>query len=285
MASIILVAESGSDINPELAKRYGIRVVPMHVTFDKETLDDGSFPAEQICDYYRKTKKLPKTSCSTPADFIQMFDRIHEQEPEAQILYLAYSSVTTASYQSALLAAEGRDYVTALDTKQVSAGQAAVVVTVAEALQAQPQMPLPDAVALAKSVIARAQMCFLPDNLEFLRAGGRVSNVAYLGSRILNLHPCIEILDGKLVATKKYRGKMEKLADQLIREYTEKYRLEKDCLWLIYTAGLPETVRQSAARAVEDCGFRRAEWLQAGGVITTHGGPAAFGLAGLSKKI
>ena len=132
-------------------------------------------------------------------------------------------------------------------------------------------------------MIARAKMCFLPDNLEFLRAGGRVSNVAFLGSRILNIHPCIEILDGKLVATKKYRGKMTKVAAQLIREYAENYHLKKDCLWLVYTIGLSDAVRQGVTAAAEECGFKKLQWIQAAGVITTHGGPAAFGLAGFSE--
>ena len=33
MPRIILVAETGSDIPPEIAKAYGICMVPMHVTF------------------------------------------------------------------------------------------------------------------------------------------------------------------------------------------------------------------------------------------------------------
>lgn len=283
MNSIILVAESGSDITKELAAQYGIRIVPMHVTFDNETLDDGSFPAEQIPEYYHQTGKLPKTSGSTPGDFIKVFDEIHEQYPDAQILFLAYSSVTTCSYQSALIAAENREYVTAVDTKQVSVGQAAAVIEVAEALKANPQMTLAEAVAKAEEAIAHAKMCFLPDNLEFLRAGGRVSNAAYLGSRILSLHPCIEILDGKLIATKKYRGKMVKVAAQLVRDYVASYHLRKDCLWLVKIVGLQDDVIQSVEQAAAECGFEKVRWIKAHGVITTHGGPAAFGLAGMSE--
>ena len=127
-------------------------------------------------------------------------------------------------------------------------------------------------------------MCFLPDNLEFLRAGGRVSNVAFLGSRILNLHPCIEILEGKLVATKKYRGNMTKVAARLIHDYAEHYNLKRDCLWLVYTTGLKDDVRQSVEAAAKECGFEKLQWIQANGVITTHGGPAAFGMAGFAKE-
>ena len=283
MSSIILVAESGSDITKEIAAKYHIEIVPMHVNFGEETTDDGTFPAQQIVDYYRTTGALPKTSGSTPEDFEIMFDKIHAEHPEAQILYLAYSAITTCSYQSAIIAAEDRDYVTAIDTKQVSAGQGIIVAAMAQELEKNPDMTIEEAVAIANGLIEKAKMCFLPDNLEFLRAGGRVSNAAYLGSRILNIHPCIEILDGKLTATKKYRGKMTKVARDLIKEYAINYNLDTKELWLIYTVGLSDEVKETIAATLKECGFDNVEWVLAHGVITTHGGPAAFGIAGFEK--
>ncbi len=283
MKKIILVAETGSDITPEMAENLGIELVPMHVSFDTETMDDASFPAEKIVEFYKETGKLPKTSGSTPEDFIIKFDEIHEKYPEAQILYLAYSAITTCSFQSANIAAEDRDYITAIDTKQVSVGQGNIVCKIAEALNENPDMELSEAVDLANDLINRAKMCFTPANLEFLRAGGRVSNVAYLGASILGLHPCIELLDGKLTATKKYRGKMSKVAAQLITEYAENYKLDrKEKLWIIYTVGLSDEVKEVIKETAKSCGFETLEWVQAAGVITTHGGPAAFGIAGFS---
>ena len=284
MKPIILIAETGSDISPELAAEYQIRLVPMHVTFEDRTLDDGAFPVEDVCSYYQTTKKTPKTSGSTPEDFNAVLDRIHAEEPEAQILHLAYSAVTTCSYQSCVIASEGRDYVTCFDTKHVSVGQAAVVIAVAQALRERPEMSLEETLEVTKDLSARARMCFLPDNLDFLRAGGRVSNVACLGSRILSLHPCIELLDGRLMATRKYRGRMEKVAAELIEEYAAKNDLDRDLLWGVYTVGLEDSVRRSAEAAAEKCGFRQMRWIRAGCVITTHGGPAAFGIAGFAKK-
>lgn len=283
MSKIILVAESGSDITKEYAERYNIQVVPMHVNFDDETFDDGAFPVQKIVDYYKETGKLPKTSGSVPEDFNKTFDEIHAKWPEAHILYIAYSAITTVSYQSALIASEDRDYVTCIDTKQVSVGQAAIVVGVAEFLEKNPEASLEEAVKETNRLIEKAKMCFMPDNLEFLRAGGRVSNAAYLGARILNLHPCIEILDGKLTATKKYRGKIKKVAEQMIRDYAESYKLGKDVLWLIYTIGLTDEVRNVLETTARELGFKELRWVQAHGVITTHGGPAAFGIAGFSE--
>ncbi len=283
MKNIILVAESGSDITPELAAKYNIYVPPMHVNFGEETWDDGTFPAQRIVDYYREGGKLPKTSGCTPGDFIKVFDEIHELYPEAQILYLAYSAVTTCSYQSAVIAADDRDYITIMDTKQVSIGQCAIVIAVAKELEANPDITMDELVKKAEEYIARANMCFAPDNLEFLRAGGRVSNVAFLGAQLLNLHPCIEILDGKLTATKKYRGKMTKVAASLVKDYAEKYNLDRKQLWLVHTVGIADEVKTSAEKAAKEEGFEEIIWIQCNGVITTHGGPKAFGLAGFSK--
>ena len=283
MKKIVLVAETGSDITSELAEEYGIVIVPMHVTFGNETLDDGSFPAEKIPEYYQKTGTLPKTSGCNPSDFISVFDRIYDENPEAQILYLAYSAITTCSYQSAQLASADREYVTSIDTKQVSVGQCAVVIAVAEYLRAHADADMDEVVDYTMKVIEKARMCFIPDNLAFLRAGGRVSNAAYLGATLLNLHPTIEILDGKLVATKKYRGKMSRVCAKLLKEYTEQYDLDKKQLYLVTTVGLSDEVKQSVSDAITELGFESACWIQAHGVITTHGGPAAFGLAGFTK--
>lgn len=284
MYPIILMAETGSDITPELALKYGIHMVPMHVAFDSETKDDGSFPPEEIRNFYQETGRLPKTSGSMPDDFEKAFDEVHEKYPDGRILYLAYSAVTTCSYQSALIAAGERDYVTAIDTRQVSVGQAAVVAAVAEALKKNPEMTIEEAADMARELIDRARMCFVPDNLEFLRAGGRVSNAAYLGSRILNIHPCIEIREGRLMAAKKYRGRMGKLAARLIHEYAEEYKLDRERLWIVYTVGLKDEIKEIAGQAAAECGFKEVIWIQAGGVITTHGGPGAFGIAGFSER-
>ena len=74
--NIILLAETGSDITPEIAAKYGIFIVPMHVQLGDVTKDDGSFPPEEVCEYYEKSGKVPKTSGSTPEDFEIILNRI-----------------------------------------------------------------------------------------------------------------------------------------------------------------------------------------------------------------
>lgn len=285
MKKIVIVAETGSDITKELAEKYEIELVPMHVTFGDETVDDGTFPAERIPDYYRETGKLPKTSGCNPGDFLSLFERLDHQYPEAQILYLAYSAMTTCSYQSAQIASSDRTNLISIDTQQVSVGQGAIVIAVAKYLQKHPETTINDLIDYAKQMIERARMCFVPDNLEFLKAGGRVSNVAYLGAMLLNLHPVIEIIDGKLVATRKYRGKMSRVCAKLLKDYTEEYNIDpQSTLYFVTTVGLSDEVKNAVKQTAAELGYNDIEWILAHGVITTHGGPAAFGFSGFTKE-
>ena len=127
---ILITAETGSDISREMAEELGIQLIPMHVSLGNETLDDGTFPPEDVCAYYDKTGKCPTTSGSTPYDFETVYDQLFAEDPDLQILHLAYSAVTTCSYHSCELAIEGKPYagnVRIVDTKHVSVGQCAVV--------------------------------------------------------------------------------------------------------------------------------------------------------------
>lgn len=282
MSELIILAETGSDIPKETAAEYGIELVPMHVTFGDETRDDGTFPAEEIYGYYERTGKLPKTSGCVPEDFTKVFGEIREKYPGSHILYLAYSAVTTCSYQSAKIAIDTGhvEGVTCVDTKQVSAGQYAVVVKMAELLKEHPEWTPKEAAERAVSLSKEVKMSFVPDTLEFLRAGGRVSNAAALAGSLLKLHPCIEILDGYLQATKKYRGNMGKIVPKLVKEYIAEQKLSLDEIYLIWAPGLAEETKKAAEAAAREAGVKKITWVRTGGVITCHGGPGAFGVVG-----
>lgn len=284
---IILSAETGSDTPVELAKELGILLIPMHVSLGDVTLDDGTFPAEDVCAYYDRTGKCPTTSGSTPYDFESVYDALFEANPEAQVLHLAYSAVTTCSYHSAELAIEDKPYasrVKLVDTKHVSVGQCAVVLATAQWLKNHPEATLEEAAAAAEAIAEETKMCFIPRNLDYLRAGGRCSNATALVGNLLKLHPCIEIIDGKLIAGKKYRGDLAKLAPTLLKEFSAKHELVKDHLYLIHTPYMDEEVRTALDAEAAALGFQKVTWVRTGCVITCHGGPGAFGIVGVSGK-
>ncbi|MBR4039696.1 MAG: DegV family EDD domain-containing protein [Clostridia bacterium] len=282
MNPILLMAESGSDITPELAAKYGVTIVPMHVAFGGETRDDGSFPVTEMFAHYAKTRDLPRTSGCMPHDFEVVFERLDQQQPKRPILHLAYSACTTCSMQSGIIAAEGRENIRFVDTKQVSAAQGAVVIAVADYLKENSDATLDQAAEKAEEIAKTVRMGFFPGDLDYLRAGGRVSNAAYLGAKLLSLHPLIEILDGKLLSTKKYRGSMAKVVTKLVSEYTENLDPAKP-LYLIYGAGLDEKIMRDVENIAREKGFERFSWVQTGCVIAAHSGPGAFGIVGFAK--
>ena len=283
MSKYVLLVETGSDIPVEFAERYGIYTVPMHVSFGEETKDDGSFPIDDIYRFFDQTKTLTKTSGCTVGDFEKIYDEIRAAHPDKHIIHLAYSAVTTCSYQSAVIAAEGREGITSIDTKHVSAGQALVTLMVARYIEQNPDVTVEQIVAKVEELSKKVCMGFFPGDLAYLRAGGRVSNAAYLGAKLLQLNPLIELLDGYLKATKKYVGKREKVFIQLLEEFPEKNNFGKDILVFVYSKGLKESIKQQAQKIAEEKGYKEIYWIQTGCVVTTHSGPGAFGICGISK--
>ena len=280
---ILRSAESGSDIPKELARELGVVLIPMHVSMGSETLDDGTFPPEDVCAYYDRTGKVPTTSGSTPYDFESVYDRLYEENPNLQILHLAYSAVTTCSYHSCELAVEGKPYeknVRIVDTKHVSVGQCAVVAAVAAWLKDHPEATLDEAAAAAVAIGEQTKMTFIPDNLDYLRAGGRCSNAVALVGNLLQLHPCIEIIGGKLIAGKKYRGQLAKVAPALLKEFIAKHQLSRAHMYFIHTPYMKEEVRNALDAEAAALGIREVTWIKTGCVITCHGGPGAFGIVG-----
>ena len=280
---ILITAETGSDISREMAEELGIQLIPMHVSLGNETLDDGTFPPEDVCAYYDKTGKCPTTSGSTPYDFETVYDQLFAEDPDLQILHLAYSAVTTCSYHSCELAIEEKPYagnVRIVDTRHVSVGQCAVVIGVLGWLAEHPDATLDEAATAAVKIGEQTKMCFIPDNLDYLRAGGRCSNAAALVGNLLQLHPCIEIIDGRLIAGKKYRGKLCKVAPLLLKEFAAKHNLKKDHLYFINTPYMNVGVREALNAEAAAMGFEKITWVKTGCVITCHGGPGAFGIVG-----
>lgn len=278
MSEIIIVAETGSDVSAVEAAELGIELVPMHVSIGDRTIDDGTLDPAEMLEECRQLGVLPKTSGCTPGDFAEVFDRIHAEHPEAQILYIAYSAVTTCSYESARTAAEGRDYIDMFDTAHVTIGQGFVVTGAAHYLREHPEVTLAELKAYAEGLAQRTRMAFIPGDLGYLRAGGRLSNAAFLGATLLRIKPVIEIIDGRLVATKKLRGKMINVALELIDMMYAQGPVDHGRVFLVRSSGLPLQVQEAAEARLRELGFKEISWYDTRNVITSHCGPGSFAI-------
>ena len=286
MGKIYLVAESGSDVTPDLQKQYDIRIAPMHVNFGKETKEDGTFPPSEVIDYYNRTKTIPTTSGAMTYDFANVFDAIIEEDPNPSVLHIAYSVVTTCSYECARQAAEERPQMkfVQVDSQMFSYGQYSVIIRTAQMLAENPDCSLEEAAAFAQDLTDHACMCFVPDGFDFLKAGGRVKNATALVGELLKIHPMVKMVDGYLIAGKKYRGSMNRVLPAMIRDFIEEYETRRPEIWLGHTPAFSDEHKALAEKIVRELGFTKIHWIECGSIITTHGGTGCFGLSGFGKN-
>jgi DegV family protein with EDD domain len=281
MRRIILTTESGADLPEELADKHNVQVVPMHVIMDGQDYLDGTLPVTDIYDYYERTKKIPSTTSTNSHEYLEFFKKIKSDFPDCIIIHIGYTSKASSSFQNAIIATEELEDIFLIDALNVTGGLTAIVMYAVTLLENEPSIDPAQFVVMIESKVPKSRLAFVPGSLEFLRAGGRVSNLAYLGGALLKIKPRIELMDGNLVSTKKYRGKMEMVSEKLFRDYLGQYNMDKEQLYLIYSIGLDEKIKQRMDEIAKETGFKNVTWIQAGAMISTHAGPGGIGIAGL----
>ncbi|MFB1083078.1 DegV family protein [Jeotgalibacillus sp. JSM ZJ347] len=283
MPNIILSTESGADLPKDLVEKYNLQVVPMHIIMDGKDYLDGSLPVQDIYDYYDRTKKIPSTTATNIHEYQEFFTSIKEQYPDSTIVHIGYTSQASSSFQNAVIAAEEFENLHLIDALNVTGGLAAVVLYAADLLEKEPDIEPAHLIEKIEAVVPKSKLAFIPGSLEFLKAGGRVSNMASLIGALLKIKPCIELKGGKLVSTKKYRGKMSGATEKLFSDYLKEFDIDREQLYLIYSIGLDEGIKQRMDEVAKENGFENVRWIQAGGMISTHSGPGGFGVAGLEN--
>lgn len=284
MRKIIFTTESGADLPKELAEKHNIKTVPMHVVMDgTDYKDDGSLPVSKIYDYYNRTKLIPSTTSTNPNEYEEFFAQIKAENLDCTIVHIGYTSKASSSFHNAEIAAENFEDIYLIDALNVSAGLTVVTLYAAQLLESNPDIPMDELIQKIQASVPKSRMSFVPGSLEFLKAGGRVSNAAYISASLLQIKPLIELIDGKLVSAKKYRGKMSRVAEELLKDYLKKYPIDKKQIYFVFSISLDEQVKVQMEQSAKEKGFENVTWIQAGSVISTHGGPGAFGIAGMEQ--
>ena len=284
MSKIIITTESGTDLTKKHAEELGIRVIPMYVSLESGMKADGCFPVTQGFDHYKNTRRVPTTSAVNPDEYMTFGKEIRKENPDADIVHIAYTSLASSTYRNAMLAVEELDdrKIFLVDSLNVSGGISMICEKAAELAETAE-----DGASLAKQLepwIKKARVTFLPNTLEYLRAGGRVSNAVYLGGTLLNIKPLIVIKDGKLIASKKYRGPMEKVVFKYFDDFVNENKLDRSFFYIFYVEGVSRELLDELRERALKLGFKKVLETTCGSVITCHGGPGAIGLAAFVEE-
>jgi EDD domain protein, DegV family len=285
MNKIIITTESCSDLTKEMIDKNNIYIIPMHIVFETETFADGTIPVQFIYDYFEKTKQVPKTSAVNPSEFTEFFEKITKENEGASIIHIGYSSECSCTYQNAVIGlSESKNVnVQLIDSKNVSGGAANLTMLAVKLRDENPNSTAVELTEKIKAYVPRIVTSFLPDHLEYLAAGGRVSNAAAIGATILRIKPRIDIIDGKLVATKKYRGSMERVAIKFAEDFVHSRELSREVIYIMYALGADENIIDKMKKYFEEKGFKHVVILHTGCVMSTHGGQGAMGISAVEN--
>ena len=271
---IAVVTDSTSDLPPDLAATYGIRVVPLNVRFGvDEYLDGVTMQAEEFYRRLESSDELPTTSQPAVPSFVDIYRELLADHDSIVSVHL--SSKLSATHTAAV---QGRDElgddgsrVEVVDTLQASMALGWVAVGVAQAINGGANFE--EAVALAHSLSARAKFIGLVETLEYLHKGGRIGNAQKLVGSLLRIKPMLEVRDGIAHPLERARSKSKGIARirQLVADAAPLSHL---CILYTTEREIAEGIAGSLIHTVTDDAPIVA---RQGPVVGTYLGPGALG--------
>ena len=286
MREYVICTDSGCDIKGEVLKEWGVSLIPLTFQFEGEdkAYTDAEVPAKEFYDRMR-AGGVAKTSAINPYTFEEYFAQILEQGKD--VLYLAFSSGLSTTYNSSKMAAEELKerfpelQVVTVDTLAASAGQGLIVYLVAQ--KQKEGATLEEAVAYVKSIVPNLGHWVTVDDLEYLKRGGRISpTVAFVGT-VLGIKPIIHVDDeGHLVSVGKAKGR--KAALNTLRKQLEETVLDKSAPVFISNADALEDAELLKSMLETMSGVKVELITGIGPVIGSHAGPGTIALFFLASE-
>jgi DegV family protein with EDD domain len=278
---IKVTADSTCDLSQELLDRYDITTVPLYILKDgKEYRDGVDITPKDIFAHVAAGGDLCSTAAVNVADYIELFGKFTKDYDA--VFHIDISSDFSCCYQNACTAAEEFDNVYVIDSRNLSSGQGHVVVEAAiKGAQMDDPKKLYDYLV---KLTDRVEASFVMDKLDYMRKGGRCSAVTLLGANILQLKPCIEVVDGKMAVAKKYRGSFEKCINSYVKDRLQgRDDIVYERIFITHPAcdEYVEHVREEIKKYAD---FEEIDPTHAGCTVSCHCGPGTLGVLFIRKE-
>ena len=130
-----------------------------------------------------------------------------------------------------------------------------------------------------KRVIQKIDASFVIDTLDYLKMGGRCSSIQAFGASLLNIKPCIEVIDGKMEVGKKYRGKIEKsIQKYVVDRLKDRDDIITDRVFITHSGCSVDLLNQVKQLVIESQPFEEVFITRASCTISCHCGPNTLGV-------
>ena len=278
---IKILSDSTCDLSAQLLQQHDITLVPLTVIKNGEEFKDGvTITPADIFAHVAAGGELCSTSANSVGEYTDMFEKYTAAYDG--VLVITIGSGFSSCYQNACIAATDYDNVKVVDSMNLSTGQGLVVL---EAVRlAKECASLEELQEKVQAFTAKVEASFLVDKLNYLVKGGRCSAAAALGANLLNLKPCIEVRDGKMVVVKKYRGSYSKcLASYVKDRLAEREDLTRDTLFVTKTSVSDEEYAAVMEAVGQYGNFAQTYETLAGCTVSCHCGPGTLGVLFVRK--
>ena len=279
---IRITSESTCDLN-HLVEERNIGIMALQVNLGENAYRDGvDITPEKIFAFVAETGTLPKTAAPSIGEYEEFFEK--ELAGYDALIHINISSKSSGSHNFAKSAAEafnGKVYV--VDSKALSSGQGLLVLKACDLRDEGKSAE--EIVKTLEEVRERINTSFVPDNLDYLHKGGRVSGMVKTVAGMFKIHPQILMEDGQLVPGKKYKGKMSVLIKQYVDDLKEKYpSYDKTRCFVTHSSADRDLVEAAKEKVKELFEFDEIIETVAGSIITSHCGKGTLGVLFVYNK-
>ena len=283
MDDFVILTDSCCDMTARMAADLELEVLPLSLNMEDRVYHnylDGREIGFQ--DFYARLRAgaLATTSAISVGVFDEAMRKILDSGRD--VLYLAFSSALSTTYQSAVIAADdlreaypGRK-IFVVDTLSASLGQGLLVYLCVQ--EKRKGKTIDQVHVFAEETKAKVCHWFTVDDLNHLKRGGRVSAAAALFGTMLSIKPIMHTSDeGKLTVVGKARGRKSSL-NTLIDTVGRLGINLQDQVMFICQADCQAEAEAVAAQLKQRYGVKEVYINYIGPVIGSHTGPNTMGL-------
>lgn len=276
--SIRIVADSTCDLSKELIEKYDISIIPLSIVMGDNSYYDGvETTPDEIFVWADANKTTPKTAAAS-------MDKTEEilapyMEAGDDIIFFGISSEMSTTNNVVRLVGEDKEYdrLFIIDSRNLSTGIGLQVIRAAElAKEGKSAEEIVQSINEAKD---KVRASFVVDTLTYLARGGRCTAATALLANTLKLHPEIVVKEGKMGVSKKYRGSLDSALNKYVKEMQEDLLQADPSRVFITHSGCTQETLDKVYAFVKELGYFEEIFItRAGGVISSHCGPATLGV-------